>query len=156
MSCAIEVRDEADGSLAIDWPCVQRVVDSALADDDMPPSRLGLLLVDDATSAALHGEHFGDPTPTDVMTFPDGSLDPQDGRLLLGDVVVNCELAARLTAERSAGIRVPGEECTLYIIHGLLHILGYDDRDDADRRAMWTRQRELLAAVGIILEAEPG
>jgi probable rRNA maturation factor len=136
----------------LDRPAIRAVVAAALAEDSHPPGDLVVRIVDDAESARLHGEHFSDPTPTDVMTFPDGTTDPATGRLLLGDLAVGIDVARRVAAERG---RRPRDEMTLYVLHGLLHILGYDDRDDADRAEMWEAQRRLLATVGIVLDG-PG
>ncbi len=113
---------------------------------------LSVRYVNDATARTLHAEHFDDPTTTDVMTFPDGGYDPANGTLLLGDLAVCVDVARREAVLRKRPI---SDELTLYILHGVLHLLGYDDRTAPKRRIMWQRQRELLASVGIPLEAEP-
>ena len=135
---------------------VRSVVEAALAAaKGRKPSAgwsLTVLLVDAARSAELHGQHFADPSATDVMTFPDGTTDPASGRLRLGDLAVCVDVARSEAARRG---RPVADELTLYILHGVLHLLGHDDRDDASRARMWRAQRRLLAAVGIELEAEP-
>lgn len=125
------------------------LAESAWADEDCS---LNVLLVGDAASRRLHADHFNDPTPTDVMTFPDGSRDPATGRLLLGDLAVGVGVARREAEVRG---RDAGDELTLYILHGLLHLLGYDDVTAAKRRRMWAAQRRLLAVEGIIIEPAP-
>lgn len=114
---------------------------------------LAVLFVDDARSADMHGEHFADPTPTDVMSFPDGTPDPESGRLRLGDLAVGVDVAERVARERG---RPLAEELVLYILHGTLHLLGLDDIDDADRAAMWAEQRRILAPLGIEIGEEGG
>ncbi len=91
------------------------------------------------------------------MTFPDGSHDPESDRRLLGDVAVCVDVAREEARERDPALveHLAGEECILYIVHGLLHLLGYDDVEESDRREMWQRQRELLARIGIALDPEP-
>ena len=86
------------------------------------------------------------------MSFPDGSTDPESGARLLGDLAVGVQVAERVAAERG---RPVADELALYILHGLLHLLGYDDEDEADAREMWTVQRRLLAGAGIVIEDEP-
>jgi probable rRNA maturation factor len=113
---------------------------------------LTVLFVSDKRATELHRQHFNDPTTTDVMTFPDGSPDPQGGTLL-GDLAVCVPVARREARKRK---RPMADELTLYILHGVLHLLGHDDLDERSRRAMWAAQRRLLARVGIALEAEPG
>ncbi len=151
-ACRIDLLDETGGA-PLDHARIQAVVDAALAEDGMTDTQLTVLVVDDAESARLHGEHFADPAPTDVMTFPDGSTDPETGCHRLGDLAVNAAEAARIAAERG---RTAADELTLYVLHGVLHLLGYDDLDPGDQREMWAVQRRLLAGVGIALEAEPG
>jgi probable rRNA maturation factor len=148
--CRIEIEDET-GRAEVNLAQIQQVVDAALAEDGMSGCAL-TVLVDDAASAELHAEHFAAPEPTDVMTFPDGSVDPGTGLTLLGDLAVGVDVAIRAAAERG---RPASAELTLYVLHGVLHLLGYDDVDAADQQAMWEVQRRLLADVGISLEAEP-
>jgi len=97
-----------------------------------PDLSVSLLLTDDAEIARLHGEYLDDPTPTDVMSFDlDGTA----------ELVVSVETAAREAAR--GGHEVHGE-VALYIAHGLLHLCGFDDHDDDDRRAMRAAERAVL------------
>lgn len=130
-----------------------RVVALALAEAGIGRCALTVLLVGDARSAELHRRHFADPSPTDVMTFPDGSVDPRSGRLLLGDLAVGVAVARREAAARG---RTLADELTLYVLHGVLHLLGHDDRTPRLQARMWAVQRRLLARVGIPLEDRPG
>jgi probable rRNA maturation factor len=127
----------------------QRVLEAALAEARIRSAGLTILLVDDARSAELHGRHFADPTTTDVMTFPDGSEDPATGRVHLGDLAVCVDVAAR---EGRARGRNTGDELTLYCLHGLLHLIGYDDVTPRKQARMWAAQRRLLAKAGIVIE----
>lgn len=136
----------------IDLAQVQTVLDAALAEDGLDQCHLTVLLVDDAESASLHQAHFGEDDPTDVMTFPDGSHDPETGRRLLGDLAVGVEVARREALARGRRL---AEELTLYILHGTLHLLGYDDAVPSEAERMWQAQRRLLAGVGIHIEAHP-
>ena len=128
------------------------MVDAALAESETRDCSLTVLLVDAKASARLHETHFADASATDVMTFPDGGLDPETGRRHLGDLAVCVDVARRAAAARR---RAVGDELILYILHGLLHLLGHDDRKPRDRAKMWAAQRRLLAGVGIGLEPTP-
>jgi len=128
-----------------DQTAAQVVVDAALAGEVDRPCLLSVAFMDDQESAALHGEHFDDPTTTDVMSFPDGATDPDTGRMQLGDLAICVDVAERQARLRGTTI---GEELLLYLLHGLLHLLGYDDVDPADQAEMWQQQRHLLALVG--------
>ncbi len=106
---------------------------------------LGLRFVDAATMAELNLAHMGAPGPTDVLAFPidggngcDGSSDPA---VLLGDVVVCPAYAAR-----AAGADGLVHELALLVVHGVLHVLGYDHAHDEEAAAMQARERRLLAA----------
>ena len=149
--CRIDLIDETGGA-RVDLAQVQTVVDAALAGDGMQDCVLTVLLVGEAGSAELHRVHFSNPEPTDVMTFPDGGADPDSGRTHLGDLAVCVDVARREAHERG---RETSAELTLYILHGLLHLLGFDDEDPRDQLEMWAVQRRLLATVGIDLEPEP-
>jgi probable rRNA maturation factor len=125
------------------------VLDAATRKPGIRRASLTILLVGDQESARLHAQHFNDPTTTDVMTFPDGSANPATGILHLGDLAVCVDVAAREGTSRG---RSTGDELTLYCLHGLLHLIGYDDVTPKKQARMWQAQRRLLAKVGIGIE----
>ena len=94
---------------------------------------LSLSFVDDAEMEELHVRYLGEPGPTDVLSFP---LDGEDERGLrvLGDVVIAPSVAAR----NNPGD--PGAELRLLVVHGVLHLLGYDHEEDGEKATMWARQ----------------
>ena len=96
---------------------------------------LSLSLVGEPEIAELHERFMHEPGPTDVLTFP---LDPddrtEDGTRVLGDVVIAPAVAARNNPDD------PGGELRLLVAHGVLHILGYDHEEEAERADMWARQ----------------
>jgi probable rRNA maturation factor len=77
--------------------------------------------------ADLHGRYLDDPEPTDVLSF---TMD-EDG--LLGDVVICPAVAAAQNPDLAAELR-------LLLVHGILHLLGYDHDQEEERQAMWKRQ----------------
>jgi len=89
---------------------------------------LSLSFVTEDEIAGLHERYMDESGSTDVLSF---ALD-EDG--LLGDVVVCPAVAARNNPTD------PGAELRLLVVHGVLHLLGHDHEDDADRAAMWERQ----------------
>ena len=104
---------------------------------------LSLNLFDGDEMGRLHDEHCGDPSPTDVITFdlrdtPDAPLE--------GDLALGRDVAVRAAAERGHDARV---ELLLYALHGLLHLIGEDDRDPDDHDRMHRREDELLTAIGV-------
>ncbi len=101
---------------------------------------LSVALVDDAAIHRLNREFLDHDHPTDVISFDLGD-DPGVG----GEIVVSVDTARREAAERGCDLR---SELLLYCVHGVLHLLGYDDHDVEDRSRMHARQRELLAELG--------
>lgn len=94
---------------------------------------LEITLVTDAEIAQVHAAFLDDPTPTDVITFDHG------------EILISVETAARQSIEHGQGQPVP-REIALYLVHGLLHLAGWDDHDPAAAAAMAQRQENILAA----------
>jgi probable rRNA maturation factor len=113
------------------------------------PLTVSLVVTDDATIQRLHAHHMGINEPTDVLTF---ALDDGDDFVsaeaggeppLLGEVVVSFERAAEQAAAYHQ--TVTREVCFL-VVHGLLHLLGYDDATDEQRATMLAQQEVILNA----------
>ena len=101
-----------------------------------------ITLVDPEPIAQLKAEHLdGDGAPTDVLSFPIDGIDGDDTSWLVGDLVL-CPAVAAAQAEGHAGTLA--DELALLVVHGGLHLTGWDHADDGERRAMWTRERELM------------
>jgi probable rRNA maturation factor len=96
-------------------------------------AELSLSFVDAEEIAELHERFMEVPGPTDVLSFPLEDVD-EEGVRLLGDVVVAPAEAARNDPDD------PDRELRLLVVHGILHLLGYDHEDDGARTRMWERQ----------------
>ena len=97
---------------------------------------LSLSFVDEAEMAGLHERYMHESGPTDVLTFPlDEDDRTEDGDRVLGDVVIAPAVAARNNPDD------PLAELRLLVVHGVLHILGYDHESDGERADMWARQQ---------------
>jgi probable rRNA maturation factor len=104
--------------------------------------RVELVLADDALLCRLHREFMGLDSPTDIMTFPDHephAEEPVSG----GQIYISVERAAAQAAEFGQTV---GEEIEFLVLHGVLHLCGWDDDTDAKRERMLDRQTELLRA----------
>jgi len=114
---------------------LRRVVRAALEHAgrlDMPVS---ILLTDDAEIARIHAEFLDDPTPTDVISFDiDGAA----------ELVVSVETARRTARELGHPVR---SEVALYVIHGVLHICGFDDVKPRDRARMRDAERAVMQSL---------
>jgi len=91
-------------------------------------------LVDDATIAKLNEQYHATPGPTDILSFDYG-----EGQ---GELIISVECAVR----QAKRFRVtPSRELARYVVHGILHLHGYDDRAPEDRRRMRAAERRLIS-----------
>lgn len=122
---------------------VRALAAHVLVAERRPDAALSVTIVGDRRIAALHRDWLGVPGPTDVISFPlsDDEAPLPGAPALLGEVVVSADTAAREARARG----LPFErELLLYVAHGTLHLLGYDDHDPRDRARMHRRQEALL------------
>ncbi len=132
--------------LAVSPAAVESLVDYVF-ESERRDGRVSVVLVDDAIISDLHARFLGDPTPTDVLTFPAASA--EDGTACvadaggLGEIVVSTESAARQAPRYGND---PVREVLLCVVHGALHLLGYDDAEARARRRMARRQNAILTA----------
>lgn len=84
--------------------------------------------------------------PTDVLSFDSGEIDPETGFEHLGDILISYD---RVVAQAEKSGHSEYTELMLLLAHGILHLLGYDHATSNDRDAMWKKQAEVLAAIGI-------
>ncbi len=98
--------------------------------------------ISDAKTKKIHADFFNDPSSTDCMSFPiDLPSSKETTSHILGEIFV-CPKTAITYAEKK-GID-PYEETTLYVIHGLLHLIGYDDLDPISKRVMRKMEKRCL------------
>lgn len=117
-------------------------------------SELSITAVTDEAIASLKAEYLDEDAPTDVLSFPIDELIPgvpppvtEDGPpLMLGDIVIAPAFIAR---QASAHGVTESDELALMVVHGILHLMGWDHEDDADAEAMEGRERDILALVGV-------
>jgi probable rRNA maturation factor len=106
---------------------------------------VSILLTDDEQIAELNRQYRDVDGPTDVLSFSqkEGEDDIVPGleENLLGDVVISVETAARQAEEQGKSL---DDELDMLLVHGILHLLGYDHAEPEDERAMFARQEELL------------
>ncbi len=117
---------------------VQQLVDHVVHGEGQQCDEVNIYFVDTPTICQLHEEFFQDPSPTDCISFPIDEEEQEDFPYrILGEVFV-CPATAVDYAIQHHGDAY--EETTLYIVHGLLHLMGYDDIEEEDCRFM--RQAE--------------
>jgi probable rRNA maturation factor len=103
---------------------------------------ISVAIVDDATIHELNRRFLEHDYPTDVLSFV---LD-RDEQSLDGEIVASADTAARVASQLGV---TPADELLLYVVHGALHLVGYDDQDDESEATMRRREREVLSELGV-------
>jgi probable rRNA maturation factor len=144
-----------DHPLTFDPTMLLDLAELVLSTEGFPAdTTVDITTVEDDTMSELNRRHLGVEGATDVLSFPLEELEPGrvpvrsegDAPLHLGDVV----LAPRYIARQAEGLGVDVEdEHALLVVHGLLHLMGWDHQEQAEAEAMETREAELLSRVGI-------
>ena len=118
------------------------------------PCELVVVVTDDETVHQLNRRHRGVDAPTDVLAFPHQANGPAPFVFVdapgfpryLGDVVISFP---RAEAQASEAENELGAELQLLVVHGVLHLLGYDDEAEPDGAQMWRVQQAILADLGV-------
>jgi probable rRNA maturation factor len=121
---------------------IRRAAELALEHGGRAGESLSIVFVDDAELAAMHAEWLDDPTRTDVITF---DLGENSGDGPSGELYVSTERARDVARRR--GLDVVREHL-LYVVHGALHLCGYDDHEPRERARMRRAERVVLARLG--------
>ena len=133
----------------------RRAVDAALrvaaAGREDRPVEIGIALADDAETARLNARYRGVAHPTDVLSFASGEPlvgqgGPEGPPAMLGDIVIAYETTAR---EASCAERPLAHHLQHLVVHGLLHLLGYDHETDRDASRMEAMEVEILKQLGV-------
>jgi probable rRNA maturation factor len=120
------------------------VATAVLQDSSFSSAAISLAVVDDETIHELNRRHLDHDWPTDVLSF----VLEDDGDHLEGEVILSADTAA--TAADELG-NLAAEEQLLYVIHGMLHLVGYDDKSDADAQEMRAAEARYLQQFGVEL-----
>ena len=148
----VELNDEQDDPLELDQ--LQSLAESVMRAERLPRgTEVSLTFVGTAEMNRLNKSHLDRSGPTDVLAFPIESLAPgmvpeavaAGPPLMLGDVVVCPEVVRSQAAASAVAFE---DEMALMVVHGVLHLLGYDHEADADADLMEQRERDLLALAG--------
>ncbi len=105
-----------------------------------------VVLTDDAQLHELNRDYLGVDAPTDVLSFPASETDPETGARYLGDILISIPRAG--TQALAAGHPLESE-VQLLVVHGTLHLLGYDHAESEEKSKMWKAQDEILKSIGL-------
>ena len=108
---------------------------------------LSVKLSDDAEVQRLNAAYRGKDKPTNVLSFPAPDMPvPEAEATPLGDIALACETVSREAAEQGKSL---ADHTTHLIVHGTLHLLGYDHETDGEAEEMESEERKILARLGI-------
>ena len=132
---------------------LRRAVRAALTLAHAGPGSLTLRLTDEAEMLRLNTEFAQTNAVTDVLSFPDGSPDPEGTGAYHGDIVIALPVAA---SQADADGHSVQDELVLLAVHGTLHLLGHDHAELSGRAVMWSLQDRILSDIGCLLRSPQG
>ena len=130
-------------------PLVERVAAAIAVRPELivpDEAELSLLLTDDAHIRVLNRQWRDQDKPTNVLSFPSADEDDDEPGPLIGDVIVAYETTAREAAEEGKSFE---DHFTHLLVHGLLHLFGYDHIEDDEAEEMEAFETEILAGLGV-------
>lgn len=131
----------------IDEKEIERVVQSVIEGEGRSCDEVSITFVDRERISQIHADYFDDPTPTDCISIPmdcDGEEPIGESHFILGDVIVCPSIAIEYAANHGVDV---DDEVKLYVVHGLLHLLGYDDIDPEERKKMRDAEAKHMKAL---------
>ena len=127
----------------LDFQALKTVARTVLEGEGVPAAKVVLAFVNNPHIHRLNNQFLKHDEPTDVLTFP---YSVKGAKKLEGEVVIGYEVAAENATDRGHEV---GLELQLYVIHGCLHLCGYDDRSAKTEREMRAKEREYLTRCGL-------
>ena len=108
----------------------------------LPEGDISIVFLSDSALAKLHDDFMQDPSPTDVITFPGDKC-----MHFAGEICVSVDCAERVASDHGSTF---AQELTLYLVHGWLHLCGYNDINNEDRLKMRDAERDVLKPISNI------
>jgi len=138
----IEIANEQ--SMKVDETQLIEAVENVIDDSDFHFGSVSIAIVDDPTIHALNVQYLQHDYPTDVLSFP-LSRDSANG-ILEGEIVVSTDTASELAKQFDWPMQ---HELLLYVIHGTLHLVGFDDKNEESRQEMRAAEAKQLKKFSI-------
>ena len=154
MRYAVEVTNE-QSAVSISVDRVREIVEGTLQAEGVAEAEISVALIDDPAIHRVNRDHLDHDYPTDVISFlfeeevvgDDGDSPLRGtGKRIEGEVLVSGDTAVREAAKFGWSAE---DELALYLVHGLLHLCGYDDLTDEEQPIMRSRERAVLSQWGL-------
>ncbi|MFN2237410.1 MAG: rRNA maturation RNase YbeY [Anaerolineales bacterium] len=131
----------------IDTSLIKQTVDTALIHQGVrPDSEISIIITGDEQLHALNLQFLDVDAPTDVLSFPVDFTNPDTDIPYLGDILISFP---RAETQASAAGHTVMAELQLLVVHGILHLLGHDHAENAEKVKMWNAQRGILQQLGL-------
>lgn len=127
----------------IDRGRMRDIARTVLEGEEVSEYEISLAFVDNVTIHRLNKQYLDHDEPTDVLSFPYSAA---NAKKLEGELVLGVEVAQEQANERGHDVQA---ELALYVIHGLLHLCGYDDKSPVNEKQMRERERHYLKVTGL-------
>jgi probable rRNA maturation factor len=137
----VDLVDERDALSDIEKNSLSATVQKALDFVGLKNDTLTIVLSDDNNLQELNSKFSGNNYPTDVLSFSANEVDPITGQNYLGDIIISVERAA---SQAATGDITLSKEITTLIVHGILHLCGYDHAEEKDHREMFAMQTKII------------
>jgi probable rRNA maturation factor len=126
----------------LDFPALKAAAQTVFTGEGITNTKVVLAFVDNPQIHRLNKQFLDHDEPTDVLTFP---YSEPTSKTLEGEVVIGYQVAAEYAADRGHTLE---QELLLYVIHGCLHLCGYDDKTKKAAQEMRVKEREYLMQLG--------
>jgi len=140
----IHIQIDEDFSGDVSAKVVREAARAALKLQAASPGALSIAVSGDEVLQNLNRQFLGHDEPTDVLSFPSESDDPDEAGCYFGDLAISYP---RAHAQAIAGGHSVEAELQLLTVHGVLHLLGYDHATENEKAIMWQAQAEILTAL---------
>ena len=140
LSVSVANQQEA---LELDFARIKTVARGVLQGEGLTDAKLTIAFMTDSAIHALNKRFLEHDEPTDVITFP------YTKKPLHGDLAISTDTAITAATERG---HEAAEELLLYVIHGILHLCGYDDLSEKKQKVMKQKEAEYLSKLGVVIK----
>lgn len=134
---------DQQNDLSIAPSSVKKVVKTFLLEKEIETDEVSIYFVTSSAISVIHKDFFQDPTPTDCISFP-MDQNEENGYRILGEIFV-CPKAALDYLGPGSSEKDAYMETTLYLVHGLLHLLGFDDQNAKDKKIMRSEEKKMMS-----------
>jgi len=114
-------------------------------------AELSIVLVNDEKIKELHNLYLGENCATDVLTFPLDDETSDTKEKICGEIIISVETAINVASDMNSNV---DSEIYLYLVHGILHLIGYDDKETHMAKQMHDEEKRILKELGMPVDID--